>query len=112
MSSEKRILSVTPAAHHKIKELIGAQDYEGVRISLKTRGCAALAYEMTFAKEKSSGDEVVFLDDSLKLFIQGKAVMFLIGTGMDYQETPLKSGFVFHNPQEKGRCGCGVSVYV
>lgn len=112
MSSEKTILSFTKAAKEKIKELIGAQDYKGVRISLKTRGCAALAYEMTFVKDKVLYDEEISLDESFKIFIQSKAVMFLIGTQLDYQETPLRSGFVFHNPQEKGKCGCGVSFYV
>ncbi len=70
-----------------------------------------MAYEMEFAQDKEPLDEVVE-QKGVKLFVDSKALMFLIGTEMDYVEDKLQSGFVFNNPNEKGRCGCGESFHV
>ena len=70
-----------------------------------------MAYEMVFADDKEPLDEVVEAK-GVKLFVDAKALMFLIGTEMDYVEDKLQSGFVFNNPNEKGRCGCGESFHV
>jgi iron-sulfur cluster assembly protein len=70
-----------------------------------------MAYEMEFAQDKEPLDEVVE-EKGVKLFVDSKALMFLIGTEMDYVEDKLQSGFVFNNPNEKGRCGCGESFHV
>tara|TARA_Y100001934_G_C12098121_1_gene652545 strand:+ start:335 stop:547 length:213 start_codon:yes stop_codon:yes gene_type:complete len=70
-----------------------------------------MAYEMEFAEDKEPLDEVVE-QKGVKLFVDSKALMFLIGTEMDYVEDKLQSGFVFNNPNEKGRCGCGESFHV
>lgn len=69
-----------------------------------------MAYSMEFAQEQEPLDEVVE-EKGVKLFVDSKALMFLIGTEMDYVEDKLQSGFVFKNPNEKGRCGCGESFH-
>ena len=69
-----------------------------------------MAYSMEFAQEQEPLDEVVE-EKGVKLFVDSKALMFLIGTEMDYVEDKLQSGFVFNNPNEKGRCGCGESFH-
>ena len=83
----------------------------GVKVGIRTRGCSGLSYTIEYADEISKFDEVVERD-GIKLLIDPKAVMFLIGTEMDFVEEKLKSGFVFRNPNEKGRCGCGESFHV
>jgi iron-sulfur cluster assembly protein len=83
----------------------------GVKVGIRTRGCSGLSYTIEYADEISKFDEVVERD-GVKVLIDPKAVMFLIGTEMDYVEEKFKSGFVFRNPNEKGRCGCGESFHV
>ncbi|MEC8725220.1 MAG: iron-sulfur cluster assembly accessory protein, partial [Pseudomonadota bacterium] len=82
----------------------------GLRIGVRTGGCSGMAYSMEFAQEQEPLDEVVE-EKGVKLFVDSKALMFLIGTEMDYVEDKLQSGFVFNNPNEKGRCGCGESFH-
>jgi iron-sulfur cluster assembly protein len=83
----------------------------GLRVGLRTAGCSGMAYTMEFAVEKGKYDEVVE-DKGVTIYIDPKALMFLIGTTMDYVDEKLQSGFVFNNPNEKGRCGCGESFHV
>ncbi|CAO4836293.1 MAG: Iron-binding protein IscA [Holosporales bacterium] len=104
---------VTPKALERIRYLIaarGAATY-GIRITLKTKGCSGLAYAIEYADEKNPFDEELVFDQT-RLLIDPKAIMYILGTEMDYQETPIQSGFVFVNPNEKGRCGCGKSFHV
>ena len=82
-----------------------------MRISVNTKGCSGLAYDMSWADEPGPGDEVV-KDKDLTVLVDRKASLFLIGTTMDYQVKALESGFTFINPNEKGRCGCGESFHV
>ena len=83
----------------------------GIRIGVRTKGCSGLSYTLEFADKQELMDEVVETE-GLKLLIDPKASLFLIGTEMDYEEEKLKQGFVFKNPNEKGRCGCGESFHV
>ena len=83
----------------------------GVRIGVRTKGCSGLSYTLEFADKQEPMDEVIEAHD-IKLLVDPKASLFLIGTEMDYEEEKLKSGFVFRNPNEKGRCGCGESFHV
>ena len=107
------MLTITPEASKHIQRLISsrADPCIGIRIGVKTRGCSGLSYTLEFAEEKNSFDEEI-KQDGFSLFIDPKAIMFLIGTVMEYEETDLESGFKFINPNEKGRCGCGESFRV
>ncbi|HAD86766.1 MAG TPA: Fe-S cluster assembly scaffold SufA, partial [Rhodospirillaceae bacterium] len=83
----------------------------GVRVGIRTKGCSGMSYTLEFADEKNEFDEVVE-DKGVRIFIDPKATMFIIGTEMDFVEDKLESGFVFNNPNEKGRCGCGESFHI
>ena len=107
------VMTLTDGAAARVKHLMSSRSTaaDGLRIGIRTGGCSGMAYEMEFAEEKQPLDEVVE-QKGVKLFVDSKALMFLIGTEMDYVEDKLQSGFVFNNPNEKGRCGCGESFHV
>lgn len=107
------LMSLTDAAADRVKHLMGSrtEPATGLRIGVRTGGCSGMAYSMDFANDKEPLDEVVE-EKGVTLFVDSKALMFLIGTEMDYVEDKLQSGFVFNNPNEKGRCGCGESFHV
>ena len=109
----RALFTVTENAAARINELLAARGKPsaGIRIGIRTRGCSGMSYSIEYADEQNSFDEVVDVN-GVKLFIDPKAVMFLIGTQMDFTEEKLRSGFVFQNPNEAGRCGCGESFYV
>ncbi len=106
-------ITVTPAAIARIKAIMASRENPGagLRIGVSSRGCSGMSYTLDFADEKGALDEVVHLDGAT-LFIDPKATMFIFGTEVDYEEGQLQSGFVFRNPNEKGRCGCGESFHV
>jgi iron-sulfur cluster assembly protein len=106
-------MSLTDAAAERVKHLMSTRTdpATGLRIGVRTGGCSGMAYSMDFTVEKEPLDEVVEAK-GVTLFVDSKALMFLIGTEMDYVEDKLQSGFVFNNPNEKGRCGCGESFHV
>lgn len=106
-------LSVTDAAAEQIKSLLEGRGKPsaGIKIGVKTAGCSGLSYALEYADEIGKFDEVVDVD-GIKVLIDPKAIMFIIGTEMDYKQDKLESGFVFTNPNEKGRCGCGESFHV
>jgi iron-sulfur cluster assembly protein len=108
-----QVMKVTPAAIERVKALIEQRGKEtaGIRIGVRTKGCSGLSYTLEYADKQEAMDEVVD-SDGVKILIDPKASLFLIGTEMDYVEEKLKSGFVFTNPNEKGRCGCGESFHV
>jgi iron-sulfur cluster assembly protein len=112
--ARKDILTVTPGALSRIQALLAARqkDALGVRLSVKTKGCSGLAYSLEYVDTPVAGDEEVALANSMRLYIDPGALLFLIGSEMDYQEDALKSGFLFRNPNEKGKCGCGESFHV
>jgi iron-sulfur cluster assembly protein len=111
MKPRPQILSLTDAAAARVRELMAKGEGVGLRVGVKNGGCAGMEYTMEFAKEKQPFDEVVEQDGATVL-IEAKALMFLLGTQMDYQTSVLKSGFVFNNPNQVSACGCGESVEI
>src|SRR5262249_8093956 len=107
------LITISDAAAKRIKELLSKRGKPsvGVRVGVRTRGCSGLSYTFEYADQPEKFDEVVH-GEGFDVLIDPKAVMFLIGTEMDYVEEKLKSGFIFKNPNEKGRCGCGESFHV
>ena len=107
------VITVTDAAAERVKALMAKSRGEvtGLRIGVKAKGCSGMSYSVEYAKAQSPGDEIVE-DKGVTLFIDPKATLFIIGSEMDYVEDKLQSGFVFRNPNEKGRCGCGESFHV
>lgn len=115
--SRPPIMVLTDAAAARVKSLLAASDAAGegaaygVRIGIRNRGCSGMSYTVDYATEKGQMDEVIE-QKGVRVLIDPRAVMFLLGTEMDYVEEAFKSGFVFRNPNEKGRCGCGESFHV
>ena len=107
------LMTVTESAAERVRQMIDSRgkDTYGVRIGVSTAGCSGMSYTLEYADEKSEFDEVVE-DKGVVLVIDPKAVMFVIGTEMDYVVDKLQTGFTFSNPNEKGRCGCGESFHV
>lgn len=110
---QKQAMQLTDAAAERIRHLMSTRKEPalGLRIGVRTGGCSGMSYTMEFTGEKKPFDEVVE-DKGATVIIDSKAVMFLIGTEMDYVDGKLQSGFVFKNPNEKSRCGCGESFSV
>ena len=106
-----QLMTVTDAAADRIKAIMAKSDkpLAGLRIGIENSGCAGVAYTMEYAQEATKGDDVVE-DKGVTLFIDAKAVMFLLGTVMDYKIDKMTSGFVFDNPNQTSACGCGESV--
>ena len=113
MRARRQALSVTDAAAARIQALLvkRGKPSVGVRVGVRARGCSGLSYTLEYADEKGKFDEVVE-DKGVTILVDPKAVMFILGTEMDYVEEKLQSGFTFRNPNEKGRCGCGESFHV
>jgi iron-sulfur cluster assembly protein len=105
------VITLTDKAADRIKAIIAKSDKPilGVRLGLENAGCAGMAYKLDYAEEKAPLDEVV-TDKGVTILVDPKAILFLLGTEMDYEETKLRSGFVFNNPNETDACGCGESV--
>jgi iron-sulfur cluster assembly protein len=82
-----------------------------LRISVKTKGCSGLSYDLSWVEAAGPGDETV-TDKGVTVLVDRKATLFLIGTIMDYEVKQMSAGFTFTNPNEKGRCGCGESFHV
>jgi len=105
-------LTLTSSAVDRVKQLIGAQpNCIGLKIGVRTRGCNGLSYILDYAEKKEKFDEEV-IQDGVRIFIDKKAQLTLLGTEMDFQESKLASEFVFNNPNITGTCGCGESFSV
>jgi iron-sulfur cluster assembly protein len=107
-----KVMTLTDAAAERLKAIMAKASKKAVvalRLGVKNGGCAGMEYTMEWAEHKKPLDEVVE-DRGVTLFIDPKAVLFLLGTEMDYRESMLKSGFVFNNPNQTSACGCGESV--
>ena len=106
------LMSLSDAAAERLRALYqGAHAGQLLRISVGTKGCSGLSYDMGWTAAAGASDEVVH-DKGLTVLVDRKASLFLIGTVMDYQVRELEAGFHFVNPNEKGRCGCGESFHV
>ena len=106
-----QVMTLTDAAAERVRQIIAKSEKPvlGLRIGVKNGGCAGMEYTMEWAEDQKPFDEVVE-DKGVKVLIDAKAMMFLLGTEMDYQTSTLKSGFVFNNPNQVSACGCGESV--
>lgn len=109
----KNVLTLTAEAINQIRALLAKRGKPslGIRVGVKTGGCSGKKYYVEYADSKSPYDEIVKYDE-VTILIDPKALMYLLGTEMDYHETAFKSGFIFTNPNEKGNCGCGKSFSV
>ena len=107
------IIKLSDNAAIRIKEIMSKaeQDSLGVRVSVKTGGCAGMSYVMEYTKEANPNDEIIE-DKGVKVFVDSAAIMYLLGTEMDYKNEELSSSFVFNNPNETERCGCGESFKI
>ena len=107
------IIKLSDKAALRIKEIMAnsEKDSLGVRVSVKSGGCAGMSYVMEYAKKKNPNDEII-KDKGVVVFVDSAAVMYLLGTEMDYKKDELSSSFVFNNPNETERCGCGESFKI
>jgi iron-sulfur cluster assembly accessory protein len=106
-------IRLTDAAAKRINDVIAraTKPVLGVRVSVAAKGCSGNSYVVEYAEDVRKFEDVVE-HNGAKVFIDPKAVMYLLGSVMDYRESKMESGFVFENPNEKGRCGCGESFSV
>ena len=106
-----QVMRLTDAAATRIKDILGKAEkpIAGVRVGVKNGGCAGMSYTMEYAEEIRKLDEIIE-DKGVKLLIDPKAVLFLLGTEMDFKTEKLSSTFVFNNPNQTSACGCGESV--
>ena len=109
----KQAITLTDNAASRIKDIMSKDENKslGVRVGVKSGGCAGMSYIMEYAKEINPNDEVIE-DKGVKVFIDPGAIMYLLGTEMDYKEEQFSSSFIFKNPNETERCGCGESFKV
>ncbi|NWG46314.1 MAG: iron-sulfur cluster assembly accessory protein [Alphaproteobacteria bacterium] len=108
-----KVITLSDAAAERVKAIMAASggDIVGLRVGVKNGGCAGMEYTMEYARGRERLDEVVE-DKGVTIFVDAKAVLFLLGTVMDYRTDKLKSGFVFDNPNQTDACGCGESVAI
>ena len=106
------LMTLTEAAAERLRRLYeSGEQGKLLRIGVRAKGCSGLSYDMSWVAAPGPGDETV-TDQGLTVLVDRKATLFLIGSVMDYEVKALASGFVFTNPNEKGRCGCGESFHV
>ena len=106
----KQVITLSDNAANRIKEIMSNNETKsiGVRVGVKSGGCAGMSYIMEYAKKINPTDEIIE-DKGVKVFIDPSAIMYLLGTEMDYKQEQFSSTFVFKNPNETERCGCGES---
>ena len=109
----EKVIKLSDKAVNRIKEIMSQAQSStiGVRVGVKSGGCAGMSYIMEYAKEIKPNEEIIE-DRGVKVLIDPKAVMYLLGTEMDYKKENLSSQFIFKNPNETERCGCGESFKV
>ena len=109
----KDVIKLSDNAASRIKDIMSKDENKsvGVRVGVKSGGCAGMSYIMEYAKEINPNDEVIE-DKGVKVFIDPAAIMYLLGTEMDYKKEQFSSSFIFKNPNETERCGCGESFKV
>ena len=109
----KQVITLSDRAAERVKEIMSKakEPIVGVRVGVSSGGCAGMSYVMEYAKSSNSNDEIIE-DKGVKVLIDPSAVMYLLGTEMDYKKEELSSTFVFKNPNETERCGCGESFKI
>lgn len=104
------IMTLTPSAMDRLRTLYqGRGEGDFLKLGLKKGGCAGMEYTLDWVAQRAPLDEVVSQED-VRLLIDSKAVLFLLGCEMDFKSEKFKTGFVFHNPNQTSACGCGESV--
>ncbi len=108
-----KVVTLTDAAADRVREIMAKAEkpYAGLRVGVKNGGCAGMSYTMEYADAVGPHDEVVE-DKGVKILIDPKAILFLLGTQMDFQTSKMSSGFTFNNPNQTAACGCGESVAI
>src|SRR3954471_5482692 len=108
---QPQVMRLTDAAADRIKEVMAKAErpLAGVRVGVKNGGCAGMEYTMEYAEAAAATDEVVE-DKGVRILVDPKAVLFLLGTEMDYKREKLSAQFIFNNPNQTSACGCGESV--
>ena len=106
MNEVKEIVTLTNAAKKRVKEIIAKaeKEYVGIRIGIDNTGCSGHSYKIDYAENKLDGDEEISIDN-IKIFVDASATMYILGSKIDYIDNGIESGFIFKNPNEKGRCG-------
>ena len=109
----KQVITLSDRAAERVKEIMSSakESIVGVRVGVASGGCAGMSYVMEYTKEINPSDEVID-DKGVKVFVDSAAIMYLLGTEMDYKKEELSSSFVFNNPNETERCGCGESFKI
>jgi len=105
------IITITDSTAERVKEILidtKETNVKGVRVSVVKGGCAGMSYQMNYLKNEEPGDEII-KDKGVEVYIDPNAIMYLLGTTMDYKKEKFSSAFVFNNPNETERCGCGES---
>ena len=108
-----KVVTLTDRAAERVREIMGkaTKPYAGLRVGVKNGGCAGQEYVLEYAEAANPLDEVVE-DKGVTILVEPKAVLFLIGTEIDFEATRLAAKFVFRNPNETDACGCGESVTI
>ncbi len=108
-----KVVTLTDRAAERVREIMdrAEQPYAGLRVGVKNGGCAGQEYVLEYAQTAGPLDEVIE-DKGVKILVEPKAVLFLLGSQIDYETSKLSAKFVFHNPNETDACGCGESVTI
>ncbi|MEJ8476018.1 Fe-S cluster assembly scaffold SufA [Roseibium algae] len=106
-----QVMTLTDAAAERVRDLVDNADKPvlGLRVGIKKGGCAGMEYTMDLVADQKPGDDMID-EKGAKIFVDPSAVLFLLGTEMDFEVTKFRSGFLFKNPNEVSACGCGESV--
>ena len=111
LNTKQSLINITSEALKRLKNLINdaEEDVKAIKLGVKNGGCAGMAYTMDYVEEIIDSEESIKIE-GINIIIDNSAILFLLGTELDYEETKLNSGFVFNNPNQTDACGCGESV--